>query len=131
MRFIEPLTLTGPQWRTLEPMECRHEPELLEAAKDGELCKLWYTAIASPDAVMGYMNDALKMRDEHGAMPFIVRRKSDGKVVARPIQSSSPWMPVSRLRMRRFALNLNRQARPSVPTTPGLPLRHCTTSWFW
>lgn len=81
MRFIEPLTLTGPRWLALETMERRHEPELLEAAKDGELCKLWYTAIASPDAVMGYMNDALKMRDEHGAMPFIVRRNSDGKVV--------------------------------------------------
>jgi len=81
MRLIEPLTLTGHQWLTLEPMERRHEPELLEAAKDGELWKLWYTAIASPDAVMGYMDDALKMRDELGAVPFIVRRKSDGKVV--------------------------------------------------
>jgi RimJ/RimL family protein N-acetyltransferase len=81
MRFIEPLTLTGPKWLSLEPMERRHEPELLEAAKDGELWKLWYTAIASPDAVMGYMDDALKMRDELGAMPFIVRRNSDGKVV--------------------------------------------------
>jgi RimJ/RimL family protein N-acetyltransferase len=81
MRLIEPLTLTGHQWLTLEPMERRHEPELLEAAKDGELWKLWYTAIASPDAVMGYIDDALKMRDELGAVPFIVRRKSDGKVV--------------------------------------------------
>lgn len=81
MRFIEPLTLTGLQWLTLEPMERRHESELLEAAKDGELWKLWYTAIASPDAVMGYMEDALEMRDELGAMPFIVRRKPDGKVV--------------------------------------------------
>jgi len=81
MRLIEPLTLTGHQWLTLEPMERRHEPELLEAAKDGELWKLWYTAIASPDAVIGYMDDALKMRDELGAVPFIVRRKSDGKVV--------------------------------------------------
>ena len=81
MRFIEPLTLTGQQWAILEPLERRHEPELLEAARDGQLWKLWYTAIASPDAVIGYMDAALKMRDELGAMPFIVRRKSDGKVV--------------------------------------------------
>lgn len=81
MRFIEPLTLTGLQWLTLEPMERRHEPELLDAANDGELWKLWYTAIASPDAVISYMDDALKMRGELGAMPFIVRRNSDGKVV--------------------------------------------------
>ena len=81
MRFVEPVTLTGHQWVVLEPMEARHEAELLEAAKDGQLWKLWFTAVASPDAVTGYMNDALKMRDEFGAMPFIVRRKSDEKIV--------------------------------------------------
>ena len=81
MRFIEPVTLTGREWAVLEPLERRHEPELLEAVKDGQLWQLWYTAVASPDAVMSYMDDALKMRDELGAMPFIVRRKSDGKVV--------------------------------------------------
>jgi RimJ/RimL family protein N-acetyltransferase len=81
MRFIEPVTLTGREWAVLEPLERRHEPELLEAVKDGQLWQLWYTAVASPDAVIAYMDDALKMRDELGAMPFIVRRKSDGKVV--------------------------------------------------
>lgn len=81
MRFIEPVTLTGRQWVVLEPLESRHEPDLLEAARDGELWKLWYTAIASPDAVISYMHDALKMRDESGAMPFVVHRKSDGKIV--------------------------------------------------
>ena len=81
MRFIEPVTLTGRQWAVLEPMELRHEPELLEAARDGELWKLWYTAVASPDAVLAYLNDALKIRNELGALPFIVRRLSDGKIV--------------------------------------------------
>lgn len=81
MRFIEPITLTGHEWVTLEPLEGRHEAELLDAASDGELWKLWYTAIASPDAVITYMGDALKMRDESGAMPFVVRRRSDGKIV--------------------------------------------------
>ncbi|MBC7445575.1 MAG: GNAT family N-acetyltransferase [Polaromonas sp.] len=81
MRFVEPVTLTGCQWAVLEPMELRHEPELLEAARDGELWKLWYTAVASPDAVTAYLNDALKMRNELGALPFVVRRLSDGKIV--------------------------------------------------
>ena len=81
MRFIEPVTLTGHQWVTLEPMESKHEAELLEAAKDGQLWKLWYTAIASPEAVLDYVSDSLKMRAEQGAMPFIVRRKSDEKIV--------------------------------------------------
>ena len=81
MRFIEPLVLTGRDWTILEPLEQRHEAELLEAARDGELWNLWYTAIAGPDGVIGYMEAALKMRDELGAMPFVVRRKSDGKIV--------------------------------------------------
>ena len=81
MRFIEPLSLTGRNWVILEPLERGHEAELLEAAKDGQLWNLWYTAVAGPDAVIGYMDAALKMRDERGAMPFAVRRKSDGKLV--------------------------------------------------
>lgn len=81
MRFIEPVTLVGRQWVTLEPMESKHEAELLEAAKDGQLWKLWYTAIASPDTVLDYVSDSLKMRAEQGAMPFIARRKSDEKIV--------------------------------------------------
>jgi RimJ/RimL family protein N-acetyltransferase len=81
MRFIEALTLTGHKWLILEPLERRHEPELLEAARDGQLWNHWYTAVAGPDTVTGYMDAALKMRNELGAMPFIVRRKSDGKVV--------------------------------------------------
>ena len=81
MRFIEPVTLVGRQWVILEPLEQKHKTPLLEAAKDGELWKLWYTAVPSPDAVMGYLTDALTRRDELGAMPFIVRRKSDKKIV--------------------------------------------------
>ena len=81
MRFIEPVTLTGGQWAILEPLAPGHEAELLEAARDGQLWKLWYTAVAGPDAMAGYLRDALKMRDELGALPFVVRRKSDLKIV--------------------------------------------------
>ena len=81
MRFIEPVTLIGRQWVILEPLEQKHKTPLFEAAKDGELWKLWYTGVPSPDAVMGYLTDALTRRDELGAMPFIVRRKFDKKIV--------------------------------------------------
>lgn len=80
-RLIEPVTLTGRNWATLEPMQPHHEAELLEAAKDGELWNLWYTSVAGSDAVIGYMSVAMKMREEQGAMPFVVRRKTDGKIV--------------------------------------------------
>lgn len=80
-RLVEPVTLTGWTWATLEPMQRGHEAELLEAAKDGELWNLWYTQVAGAEAVLNYMDLAMKMRDEQGAMPFVVRRKSDGKIV--------------------------------------------------
>ncbi|MGE0096836.1 MAG: GNAT family N-acetyltransferase [Hydrogenophaga sp.] len=80
-RFIEPVILTGRNWVVLEPMERRHADELLEAARDGELWNLWYTSVATPDAVIGYMDAAMRMREELGAMPFVVRRKADGKIV--------------------------------------------------
>ena len=81
MRFIEPVTLTGGQWAVLEPLALAHEAELVEAARDGQLWKLWYTAVAGPDAMAGYLKDALTMRDEFGALPFVVRRRSDEKIV--------------------------------------------------
>ncbi len=80
MRFIEPVTLSGPLV-TIEPLLREHETELLEAAKDGELWNLWYTTIATPDGVLSYIDNALKQRDKQHAMPFVVRLKSDGRVV--------------------------------------------------
>ena len=77
-RFLEPVTLTGRNWATLEPMQPGHEDELLQAAKDGELWKLWYTSVADAGAVLNYMALAMKMREEQGALPFVVRRNSDG-----------------------------------------------------
>jgi RimJ/RimL family protein N-acetyltransferase len=79
--FIQPVTLTGPQWVVLEPMQREHADALLEAARDGEMWNLWYTSVASPDAVLNYLDLALKMRETQGAMPFVVRRKSDGRIV--------------------------------------------------
>lgn len=80
-RFIEAVTLTGRSWVALEPMRTEHVPELREAARDGELWSLWYTGVASPDSMQAYVDTALKMREEQGAMPFVVRRKSDGRIV--------------------------------------------------
>ena len=81
MSFIEPVTLTGRNWVVLEPLQADHGPELLEAARDGEVWALWYTSVSGPDAIFGYIDAALEMRDKHGAMPFVVRRKSDGRIV--------------------------------------------------
>jgi RimJ/RimL family protein N-acetyltransferase len=80
-RFIEAVTLTGRKLVVLEPLQREHEEELLAAARDGELWKLWYTSVGSPDAVLAYIDTALAMRDNQGAMPFVVRSQLDGKII--------------------------------------------------
>ncbi len=81
MAFIDPVTLTGRHHVVLEPLGREHEADLFEAARDGELWKLWYTSVASPDSVVDYVQTALRMQKEQGALPFVVRRKSDGHIV--------------------------------------------------
>jgi N-acetyltransferase len=73
-RFIEPVVLRG-EHATLEPLEPSqaHEHGLAAAAADGELWKLWYTSVPSPESVGAYVADALAMREREDAMPFVVR----------------------------------------------------------
>jgi RimJ/RimL family protein N-acetyltransferase len=80
-RFIESVTLRGRHIALLEPMRAEHADELLEAARDGELWNLWYTGVGGADGMVDYVESALRMREEQGAMPFTVRRLDDGKVI--------------------------------------------------
>jgi RimJ/RimL family protein N-acetyltransferase len=80
MRFIEPVTLRG-EVATLEPLAREHAPALATAAADGELWRLWYTSVASPDHMAEYVAAALAMRECQDAMPFAVRDNARGDVV--------------------------------------------------
>ena len=80
MAFIEPVTLEG--WHaTLEPLAREHEAELRRAAADGELWQLWYTSVPAPDKTAAYIDAALKMREDLGAMPFAVRDNASAEIV--------------------------------------------------
>ena len=76
-RFIEPVTLRGAH-ATLEPLSHAHVEGLASAAADGGLHDLWYTSVADPSRMRDYVDAALKMRDEQGAMPFAARLSGDG-----------------------------------------------------
>ena len=80
MRFVEPITLTG-RHATLEPLAREHESALKAAAADGELWRLWYTSVPAPDKTGRYVDAALKMREDLGAMPFAVRDNAAGDIV--------------------------------------------------
>lgn len=57
--WIEPVTLEG-EHVVLEPLATDHAEALADATADGELWKLWYTFVPSPDQVTAYIDTALK-----------------------------------------------------------------------
>jgi RimJ/RimL family protein N-acetyltransferase len=79
-RWIKPVTLKG-EHATLEPLSVEHVSELSEASKDGELWKLWFTGVPSPETAEQYVKDALDMFDKRTAMPFIIRENKSGKII--------------------------------------------------
>jgi len=79
-RFVEPLALKG-RYAALEPLAREHAAGLRRAAADGKLWQLWYTSVPAPEATEAYIDAALKMREELGAMPFAVRDTTDGEIV--------------------------------------------------
>jgi len=70
-RITEPVTLTGQHVR-LEPLRSEHASALAEAARDGELWQLWYTAIPSPEAMAAEIERRLGLLATHAMLPFAV-----------------------------------------------------------
>jgi RimJ/RimL family protein N-acetyltransferase len=79
-RWIEPVTLTGSKV-ILEPLSLEHLDGMISAVKDGELWNLWFTSIPVPEKAEEYVKTALGMRENAGAMPFIVRDRESNKVI--------------------------------------------------
>ncbi|SAK41927.1 GCN5-related N-acetyltransferase [Caballeronia temeraria] len=79
-RWIEPVTLQGEHVK-LVPLALEHEQALTAAARDGELWKLWYTFVPSPDKTRAYIDTALDMRERLGAHPFAVIDAKSGDIV--------------------------------------------------
>jgi N-acetyltransferase len=74
-----PITLEGHGVR-LEPMTPDHAEGLKEAAADGELWKLWYTAVPEPDQTETYIATALAGAKAGHMLPWVVRELTAGKV---------------------------------------------------
>jgi RimJ/RimL family protein N-acetyltransferase len=78
--FVSPVTLKGAH-ATLEPLAREHEDALRRVAADGELWRLWYTSVPAPEKTAAYIDTALDMRENLGAMPFVVRANATGEIV--------------------------------------------------
>ncbi len=78
--WIQPVTLTG-QHVILEPLSLEHLDGIKEAVKDGELWKLWFTSVPSPETAEATIKTALELRENAGWMPFVVREKSTRQII--------------------------------------------------
>ncbi len=79
-RFVEPVVLTATH-ASLEPLAREHESDIHRAAADGELWRLWYTSVPSPEKTAAWIDTALDMRERAGAMPFVVRSRPGNAIV--------------------------------------------------
>ena len=69
---IEPITLTG-QYVVLEPLSHAHHDGLVEAVRDGELWKLWYTSVPAPEAMAAEIDRRLALQGAGSMLPFTTR----------------------------------------------------------
>ena len=72
MPWLEPITLRGAH-ATLEPLAPSHRDGLIEAVKDGELWKLWYTFVPAPDQMDKEIARRLALQAAGSMLPFTVR----------------------------------------------------------
>ena len=65
----------------LEPLAPEHCDGLIEAASDGELWKLWFTAVPAPDTAMAYIETALAGQRDGHMLPWAIRHLASGRII--------------------------------------------------
>ena len=78
MGWPAPVILRGTH-AALEPLAASHHDALCEAVRDGQLWKLWYTAIPPPDGMCAEIDRRLGLQEKGVMLPFTVRDAA-GKV---------------------------------------------------
>lgn len=62
----------------LVPLHHDHREALAEAVMDGELWKLWYTLIPTPDGMAAEIDRRLGLQEKGSMLPFTVLDRTDG-----------------------------------------------------
>jgi RimJ/RimL family protein N-acetyltransferase len=111
MPWLEPVTLRGAHAH-LEPLSHDHYDGLLDAVKDGELWKLWYTFVPTIENMRKEIDRRLGLQTAGSMLPFTVF-DADGKIAGmttymnvdtpnRRVEIGSTWYAK---RVQRTALN--------------------------
>lgn len=69
---IVPVTLRG-KLVILEPLSRAHHDGLVEAVRDGELWKLWYTAVPAPEQMAAEIDRRLALQERGSMLAFTTR----------------------------------------------------------
>lgn len=111
MTWPDPVTLHGTH-AGLVPLERAHAAALAEAVRDGELWKLWYTSIPSPEGMAAEIERRLALQAAGSMLPFTVQDAAGTPVgmttymnidaVHRRVEIGSTWYA---RRVQRSALN--------------------------
>jgi N-acetyltransferase len=73
--WLSPTRLQG-QHCSLEPLAAEHHDALVDAVRDGELWKLWYTSIPAPEAMRAEIARRLELQTRGTMLPFTTRDAS-------------------------------------------------------
>jgi RimJ/RimL family protein N-acetyltransferase len=80
MSWLTPVTLRASR-ATLVPLSQAHRDDLAEATRDGELWKLWYTRVPSPEQMAGEIDWRLGLQAAGSMLPFAVIDTHTGRAV--------------------------------------------------
>jgi len=111
MGWLQPVELSGLH-AALRPLSANHHDALCEATRDGELWRLWYTLVPSPEGMAAEIERRLKLQAAGSMLPFTTF-DADGQVVGmttymnvdagnRRVEIGSTWTAAS---MQRSAFN--------------------------
>jgi RimJ/RimL family protein N-acetyltransferase len=79
-KWLNNIELKGGNVR-LEPLTLTHIDGLIDAVKDGELWKLWYTSAPEPKNVHSYIEQAISEFENDKSLPFAIIKADNNKVV--------------------------------------------------
>lgn len=109
--WLKPITLAGSH-ATLVPLAAEHADALVDAVRDGELWRLWYTAIPAPAGMAAEIERRLALQSQDSMLPFTVLDASATAVgmttfmnvdaVNRRVEIGSTWYA---RRVQRSAVN--------------------------
>jgi len=80
MTWLAPITLSSSRVH-LELLDQRHASDLIDAVRDGELWRLWYTSVPAPEKMAADIDRRLRLHAAGTMLPFAVIEAATGKAV--------------------------------------------------